>query len=622
MAIAASRLRPLGDRLARSSTDLLDRLNDWDQSLRRHRPVSTIFRFAQAPVTKDIEGSRFLVGPAVLGFVATLLIAFGVSQPSSPFALKLPGAWFFGIASNGPQSTKGLFLGLVCVYGGLVLLVRVWFGVVRALSQTPGVAVRKLVWLLVIWSIPVLVAAPLFSHDVYSYAAQGEMMSHHISPYQYGPLVLGPSSNSFTSLLDPFWRDTPSPYGPFFLGISGFLTSLSQHNVLADLILLRVLALVGVVLIAVSLPSLTRRLGRDPALVFGFVLLNPITVLHLIGGAHNDALMVGLLVAGIALAKRNRPVLGIVLCALAASVKIPAAIGIVYIGWEWVGMRVPLRERARPVVTSILIAGTVMGSLSLITGLGWGWVANLNAPNAVRSWLSPTTFMGVLFSDALHLVGVTVAQHSILSVTRAIGLLAALVVAVLLLFRADRIGTVKAMGLTLLLVVLLSPVVQPWYLSWGLVLLAPVASGWLRRVLIILSVAAVFVGLPGGHALFHAFVYSDPLEVAGALLLLLALFLAPLGPVARPGATALPTWNIPPESGSPELVSPQLGAAHLGTPAIISADPAATLGLPTLAASPTSRPDTKSRSHLATRVRRFATARRAERPGVRDLGQG
>ena len=181
-----------------------------------------------------------------------------------------------------------------------------------------------------------------------------------------------------------------------------------------------------------------------------------------------------------------------------------------------------------------------MGALSLATGLGWGWVENLGSPDAVRSWLSPTTFLGVFISDVVHLVGLTVPQHSILSVTRAAGLVVALFAAVALLLRADRLGAVKAMGLTLLLVVLLSPVVQPWYLSWGLVLLAPVAVGWLRRVLIVLSVAAVFVGLPGGQSLLHAFIYSDPLWVAAALLLLLGLFLAPLGRVTPAPAAPRP----------------------------------------------------------------------------------
>ena len=58
--------------------------------------------------------------------------------------------------------------------------------------------------------------------------------------------------------------------------------------------------------------------------------------------------MLGLLLVGLAVAKRGRPVAGIVLCAPGAAVKVPAAIGILYIGWEWMGAGIPLRARIRP----------------------------------------------------------------------------------------------------------------------------------------------------------------------------------------------------------------------------------------------------------------------------------
>jgi alpha-1,6-mannosyltransferase len=534
VAIAASRLRPVGERLGLLSTAVWDRVNEWDKSIRRLRPVDAIVRFAQAPVTGDVKGSRFLVGPAVLGFIATLLLTIGVSQPSSPFVLKQTGAWFFGVTQSGGQSSNGVFFSLVCVYGGLVLFVRVWLGVVRSLSHSQGVAVRKLVWLLVIWSIPVLVAPPLFSRDIYSYAAQGEMMSHHISPYQYGPSVLG-SGTLFTKHVDPLWIDTPSPYGPLFLQITGALTSLSGHNLLVDLVLLKLLALSGVILIAVALPSLARSMGRDPAKAFGLAVLNPATILHGVGGAHNDVLMAGLLVAGLALAKRHRPVLGIVCCALAASVKVPAAIGIIYIGWDWVP-RTSIRERVRPVATAVLIGATVMGTLSLVTGLGWGWLGDLSGAGSVRSWLAPATGSGIFITDLIHMVGISISEQSVLSFTRGLGLVAAGVIGVWLLLHADKKGSLRAIGLTLLAVVLLAPVVQPWYLLWALVLLSPVAVGWIKRLLIVLSVAAVFLGLPGGVALLHDFRYSNRLYVAVALLVLLAVFLAPLGKVRPAGS--------------------------------------------------------------------------------------
>ena len=45
--------------------------------------------------------------------------------------------------------------------------------------------------------------------------------------------------------------------------------------------------------------------------------------------------------AGLTLAKEKRPIWGIVLCALATAVKAPAALGILYIGWSWLGTGVP-----------------------------------------------------------------------------------------------------------------------------------------------------------------------------------------------------------------------------------------------------------------------------------------
>ena len=73
------------------------------------------------------------------------------------------------------------------MYGGLVLFMRVWYGLIRTLSQVKGVPVRKLVMVLALWIVPLLLAPPLFSRDIYSYAAQGEMMSHHISPVSLRP---------------------------------------------------------------------------------------------------------------------------------------------------------------------------------------------------------------------------------------------------------------------------------------------------------------------------------------------------------------------------------------------------------------------------------------------------
>lgn len=511
---------------------VLDRVNAWDTAMRDRWPFKTILGPEIDPTRVQGDGSRLLVRPAVMGFIGLTAIAAGASQPDSPFALKLPGSWFFGLPAAGAHtSTGGLFLGLVAVYGGLLLLMRAWFSMTRTLASVPGVPVRAVALVLAAWCVPMLVGPPIFSHDVYCYAAQGEMMSHHIDPYRFGPSVLGIGA-PYEKLVDQIWINAPAPYGPLFLKVDGFIVTVTMHNELASIVLLRLLEVGGVVLMAIGIPSLARTFGRDPAAAFSLAVLNPIVILHLVGGAHNDALMVGLLVVGLAVACRGRPVLGIVLCTLGAAVKAPAAAGVLWIGWTWLGPGVPWRQRLRPVVTAGLIALAVMVALSLAAGLGFGWVANLDTPGTVTSWLAPATGIGLVITKVLHGVGLPISQHLVLSVTRFLSLLAAGAAGLWLLWNTERFGLLRSIGAALTLVVVLGPIVQPWYLSWGFVLLAPVASARLRPWLAGCSMATAFIGLPGGRQLIGE-LPAHPVSLAVGLLACLFILTVPLTPPGR-----------------------------------------------------------------------------------------
>ena len=125
----------------------------------------------------------------------------------------------------------------------------------------------------------------------------------------------------------------------------------------------------------------------------------------------------------------------------------------------------------------------------------------LGTPGAVRSWTAPTTVLALAFSGLAHFAHIGVGLGGVLTVCRFLGLLAAGMAGVWLLLNSDRIGTLKALGMTLLLFVILGPVVQPWYLSWGLILLAPVALGRLRSLIVGLSMVTAFIELPGGTRL-------------------------------------------------------------------------------------------------------------------------
>ena len=480
------------------------------------------------PGADEPEGWRFLRRPALLGFIALCAIAVGASLPSSPFKLDMSGTWFFGEPPPGGSSESFMLFGLVAVYGGLVLLIRVWYGLMKALARRPGVPVRYLGWILALWIVPMLVVAPIFSRDVYSYAAQGEMVSRHINPYDYGPYTLG--AGPYVNPVDPLWLNTPAPYGPLFLLMDGFFADVSLHHMLATVVLLRLSAVAGVALIAACVPALARSFGKDHGPVYVMAVLNPLIILMLVGAAHNDALMLGLLVAGVTASRYRHPVWGVLLCALAAAIKVPAAIGIVYIGWEWTGPGLSWRQRVRPLARAGAIGSAVVLGLSVVSGLGIGWIANLDTPGTVRSWLAPATGIGMLLSGVLHGAGLTgVPMATVLSGTRVLGLSAAAGLSVYLLFKSDRVGAVRAMGISMLLFVVLGPVVQPWYLTWGVVLLAPVAAGKLRAVLVALSALSPFIGLPGGRTLLDELIHYNPIAVAAALLVLLGVLVAPIG---------------------------------------------------------------------------------------------
>src|SRR5690606_18934759 len=95
---------------------------------------------------------------------------------------------------------------------------------------------------------------------------------------------------------DPMWTESPTPYGPTFLFVERTVAAIAHPNAYLAGILLRCSSLVGLALLAVFLPKLARAYGVDGATAFWVGVLNPLVIMHFVSGAHNDALMVGLIV--------------------------------------------------------------------------------------------------------------------------------------------------------------------------------------------------------------------------------------------------------------------------------------------------------------------------------------
>lgn len=380
--------------------------------------------------------------------------------------------------------------GFVVLYTGLAVLLASWLAAGRA-----GLSPRALRLLLAAWSAPLLFGSPLFTRDPYSYAAQGKMIVRGLDPYHHGVIALG--QDPFLRAVSPVWRETPAPYGPLFVGLQGLVVRWLE-TLEAAAYGMRALAVVGVVLMAVYVPRLAARVGADPSFALWLGVLNPLVLLHFVSGAHNDALMLGLLAMGLAVALEDRPTLGLVLCSLAVMVKAPAALAVVLLvahlarsgpgrSWDW-----------RLVWRSAGVVAATCAVTTAVAGVGWGWVTTLGTPGKVRNLLSATTGLGSLVGQVAQWVGLSGSSNWAVGPVRALGLGVAAAILIVTFVRSERWGLPRALGVGFLAVVVLGPVVQPWYLMWGLALLAAAGADRWTPALVWLSVGSSLLTLPSG----------------------------------------------------------------------------------------------------------------------------
>jgi alpha-1,6-mannosyltransferase len=397
------------------------------------------------------------------------------------------------IVSLTPKGTAGNVLGIVTLVLGLVLVLSAWL--LLGLLLRRGASLRPLFKIAGVWSLPLFIGPPIFSRDLYSYAADGAMVASRISPYSHGPAALGVTASNFLAPVSSAWLGTPSPYGPLFLRIAWVAVRLSGGSVVMSIMLLRLFEVGGIVLIAVSLPRLAQAAGKDPARAVWLGVCNPLVLFHFIAGGHNDALMIGLIVAGLTVATTaNRPLLGIVLCMLAATIKAPAIIPAAFIVLDAV-RKAPAEERVKEFARLSALGSLAFVGISWLCGLGWGWVGALGIPGTNRILLTPTTFLA-------HMIAMGVGHEMlVLKVVRAAAALATAAGIAYLLWRAPRIGTVRAAGFALALLVALGPIVLPWYALWGLIVIAAVGRRIERGYAILASVVLAIVVEASGSSM-------------------------------------------------------------------------------------------------------------------------
>lgn len=348
--------------------------------------------------------------PTTVGVCACALIAIGSFGAG---ATRYRGGLMREVGLE--QLTYGHGRGLMdtLLTAGIVALVVCWVWLWR--TRPTAAEVRRAV---VAWAAPLALSAPILSRDVYSYLMQGAMLRDGFDPYTEGAAV---NPGPYLWEVSHDWRNTTTPYGPLHLGIGRAVTTLVGDNVTAGVIAYRCIALAGFALIAWSVPRIARAVGGDPGLALWLGVANPVMLLHLIGGMHNEAVMVGLVNVGLlACLRMRRCTPGIALIALAVSLKATAAVALPFVVWLMVKRRGRWLSILPCGAWAAAVTAAVLEAVTWVCGSSWGWVEQLSGNSKVINPLAGPTLAAELLTPLLQLFDDTFRYNAVLNVTRAV----------------------------------------------------------------------------------------------------------------------------------------------------------------------------------------------------------
>lgn len=366
-------------------------------------------------------------------------------------------------------------IGLLAVGG--MMMCREWLRLSQKLVVWRGNA-RRWTWLAIVcWTLPQCFAFPLFSRDIFSYFAQGRVMLSGLNPYEVGVSYV---NNFFQFGADPLWAQSPPPYGPVFLWIEQLVAWIAGNNVDVGVYLFRGVALIGVGLIAIYVPKLARLHGINETRALWLVVANPLFIAQFVSAGHNDALMTGLAGAATyhAAVQRNWKggLLGITLMTAAIAIKPIALVALPFIGLLWAGRGAGWVRKFAFWALTLAISMGEMAIMGYINGFGFGWIDALSTTGGQYIWYAPTGFIswgaGMIAGSLVDDGGIETKVRGLIgSVGKLVGMIGAVVV--MFVGRDERL--IRRIGYALAFVVVLSPMIQSWYLLWIIPFIA--ASG-------------------------------------------------------------------------------------------------------------------------------------------------
>ena len=400
---------------------------------------------------------------AVVLLAATVEIVLDAAQEHSPLIPRSPhiATWLQSLGGErlGYRVFLIALLAFSVAYGILLFLAHAR---TRAHVHDPGrervaagepatrgdrMAARWAIGLVVLVNLIVFAGPILISTDVFSYISYARMgIVHGINPYTHGPVAI--VGDPVFRYVGHDWLRVATAYGPIYTLIAYPLGLVGVIGALWGMKLYALLASAATLMLTWRV---ARRRGHDRVFALLAVGANPLYLIYGLGGAHNDLIMLALMMAAVAFTLSDRDAAAGAVVVAGALVKATVAVLLPFM--------ILARRRSAAVYGALaMLAFSALAGYAVFGIHGIDVVSALNRDSAFVSTDSFPNELAHLFGKP----GVFPVDHDLLK--------AALVLIVLhLLWRTWRgYDWVAASGWALLAISVTSTWLLAWYILWPL----------------------------------------------------------------------------------------------------------------------------------------------------------
>ncbi|MFT4185682.1 MAG: polyprenol phosphomannose-dependent alpha 1,6 mannosyltransferase MptB [Micrococcaceae bacterium] len=384
-----------------------------------------------------------------------------------PQVVQLQFQWIMTIRQFLPLTFFMVLLGIF----GAILHVIGWARLATSIKNWDTASTKVIRRAAMLWTIPLFFSVPMFSNDVFAYLGQGRLMQAGYDPYNTGISVLGGWRSQGVSEI---WSESVTPYGPLFLAIERIILTSTNDNIVLSLIAFKLLAVLGIGLCYYFIPKVAKQNGFNEAKAIWLTIANPLFSFAFMISAHNDSLMMGLLIGGIYFFQDKRHVLGLLFVSASIAIKPITILALPFLGIMWARQINPIPTAGLQIkiwayTAAIgLIPVVIFG---MLIGLYPGWVKAFTTPGQVFNFYAPVSYLSWA-TGAIELVFGGSGQVGPTIVKGFFSLITILLILRLIFMNSTHRTILQRMTIAFAVTVAFSPVVYGWYILWVVLLFA------------------------------------------------------------------------------------------------------------------------------------------------------